>query len=336
MSRVALIIFFNHPHEENIPVLEKIYGERFSDIYYLAPCYRGKRANAIPVYAHSHHFHHYFPQSLPKFFDAKYDHYLFISDDLILNPLINEKNYAEILHLDRNSCFFPRFQRLERRLEWNWTHARQAMCFNRRGDRFSLVHELPDCNEANRRFNRLGFGDWTPAMWSVFFCTGSRQAGGLKFGFRYSRPMLLKHPGPAWSHHRYLSFLWKVLGVRKMNVDYPLIGGFSDMFCVNVDTIKAFCHFCGIFACASLFTEVAVPTSLALCAKKIVRAKDIGMEIVLFWGELSSPVLDYKLKEKYKQDIQLLFDQFPEKLLFVHPIKLSEFATGRLRCIGSE
>ncbi|MBN8650204.1 MAG: hypothetical protein J0L67_02190 [Cytophagales bacterium] len=93
MSKVALIIIFNHKFEKNLPALKNIYQERFEDIYFVIPFYAGSETNVIPVYDHSYYFQGYIAQAL-KFISHKFDHYLFIADDLFLNPAINQSNYS--------------------------------------------------------------------------------------------------------------------------------------------------------------------------------------------------------------------------------------------------
>ena len=58
-QKVALIIIYNHQYNKNIDVLERIYKDRFHDIYHLVPFYRGDRKNVIPVYESSHYFQGY-------------------------------------------------------------------------------------------------------------------------------------------------------------------------------------------------------------------------------------------------------------------------------------
>lgn len=86
-SRVALVLIYNHQYNENIEKLEAIYGPRFDQIYHLVPFYEGDRPNVIPVYEKSHYFQGYIAQAFSSFFSAHYDHYLFVADDLLLNPL---------------------------------------------------------------------------------------------------------------------------------------------------------------------------------------------------------------------------------------------------------
>ncbi|MBR1398176.1 MAG: hypothetical protein IJ563_11690, partial [Selenomonadaceae bacterium] len=43
MSRnICLIILFNHKYVQNVKILDKIYSNRFSSIYYVMPFYNGE------------------------------------------------------------------------------------------------------------------------------------------------------------------------------------------------------------------------------------------------------------------------------------------------------
>src|SRR4030042_4685799 len=103
MDKVALIIIYNHQYNKNIEILEKIYKDRFCNIYHLVPFYNGEKSNVIPVYENSHYFQGYIAQGFKIFYKKDYAHYIFIADDLILNPVINEKNYAIHFKLKKNS-----------------------------------------------------------------------------------------------------------------------------------------------------------------------------------------------------------------------------------------
>src|SRR5690348_16209399 len=113
MSKVALIIIYNHQYNKNIEIVERIYKNKFSNIYHLVPFYRGEKSNVIAVYQSSYYFHGYVSQGLKSFFKKEYSHYFFIADDMILNPMINEDNYREYLHLSDHSCFIPRLSTID-------------------------------------------------------------------------------------------------------------------------------------------------------------------------------------------------------------------------------
>ncbi len=56
MSKIALVIIYNHQYNKNIDILERIYKGRFSHIYHLIPFYQGDKENVIPVYDASLYF----------------------------------------------------------------------------------------------------------------------------------------------------------------------------------------------------------------------------------------------------------------------------------------
>ena len=85
-TKVCLVIEFNHRFDKNLPLLRKIYGERFSEIRFLMPFYDGADADVIPVYESSWQFQGYLIQAYEKLKDIPCTHYLFIGDDLIINP----------------------------------------------------------------------------------------------------------------------------------------------------------------------------------------------------------------------------------------------------------
>jgi hypothetical protein len=104
MSNVALVVIYNHQYNKNISIIEKIYRERFSNIFHLVPFYEGTQNNVIAVYENSFYFQGYVAQATKKLIGS-YEHYFFIADDLILNPEINQINYKEKLKLDTKSSF---------------------------------------------------------------------------------------------------------------------------------------------------------------------------------------------------------------------------------------
>ena len=118
MHKVALIIIYNHAHNENIEIIERIYKDRFSNIYHLVPFYKGGKTNVIPVYESSFHFQGYVNQGFKSFFREDYTHYLFAADDLILNPGINESNYTGHFKLNSKTCFLPGFITLHETKVW--------------------------------------------------------------------------------------------------------------------------------------------------------------------------------------------------------------------------
>ncbi|MBQ4494506.1 MAG: hypothetical protein II968_01940 [Selenomonadaceae bacterium] len=92
--KVCLVIIFNHRYDKNLPLLRKIYGKRFSEIRFLMPFYDGSDADVIPVYESSYQFQGFLIQAYEKLKNIPCTHYLFVADDLILHPDLNETNFA--------------------------------------------------------------------------------------------------------------------------------------------------------------------------------------------------------------------------------------------------
>ena len=154
MNKVALIIIYNHQYNKNIEVLEKIYKNRFSDIYHLVPFYKGEKLNVIPVYESSYYFQGYVAQGFTCFFKEEYKHYFFIADDLLLNPTINDNNYSEYFNLNLNTCFIPGFISLDECVWWPQLHHAFEWDINFPG--VEAKNQLPKYEVALQAFKKHG------------------------------------------------------------------------------------------------------------------------------------------------------------------------------------
>jgi hypothetical protein len=108
-------------------------------------------------------------------------------------------------------------------------------------------------------------------------------------------------------------------------LQYPLIAStYSDLFIVSGDALKKFSHYCGVFAAARLFVEIALPTALALSAKKLNTSSDIPFHC----SELGGGGYSDDIKQVINScnfDIAELLKKFPENELYIHPVKLSKW-----------
>ncbi len=71
-----------------------------------------EKQNIIPVYDDSWYFQGYVAQGFQHYYQEDAPHYIFIADDLMLNPLINENNYTEHFNLTENSGFINALRHL--------------------------------------------------------------------------------------------------------------------------------------------------------------------------------------------------------------------------------
>lgn len=305
MNRVALIIIYNHQYNNNIPVLEKIYNNRFTNIYHLVPFYTGDIPNVISVYENSFYFQGYVSQGLDSFFNDKYDHYFFVADDLLLNPEINENNYTSYFKLKASTCFIPEFVNLhETNLSKRWEGVVEAFNFKLEVRGVETKNFLPDYDTALALFNKFGLS-----------------ISPLDFRQIWDAPKSLKD----WftmPPKNVLRYLKNIILKQKHHLRYPLVSAYSDIFIISADTIKLFSYYCGITAVSKLFVEVALPTSLVLSAKEIVIEKDLDLKGFPLWTPK-----DYSILDKYNNNLKDLLNNFPADLLYLHPIKLSKWKT---------
>ncbi len=313
-GKAALIIIFNEgKHAGNIPVLEEMYGGRFSHIYHLVPGFASSvheaGPNVISVDGVHGYFQGYIAQGLRHYFREEYTHYLFIQDDLVLNPDINEDNFRDYLKLDREDAAFL-LNLHSMHWQMDWPHAPGAYAFPGR------VEPLPVYEEALEKFSTHGLDIKPLSLWLLLF-HGHRIRPADSFLKKLVSPLRWLNVVrrrlqrfPAWPGD-------------KRKLAYPLVSGFSDMVAVPAANIGEFCRYCKAFAESGLFVEIGLPTALALSCKKIKEQKDIPMQGRLFWDEEDKRRLG--LKHGWKLDS--LFSDHWDNRLFIHPVKLSQWNT---------
>ena len=306
MNKVVLIIIYNHQYNKNIEVLERIYKDRFSNIYHLVPFYNGEKQNVIAVYESSYYFQGYVSQGLKSYFKEEYTHYFFIADDLILNPNINESNYTELLKLGSNSCFIPGLITLHETGKW-WARVGDAYRWNINVNGVEAKNQLPDYDKALEIFHKFGL-----------------TIKPLRFNQIWKTPKSIYDIANKVVRDQYYPFrlIICILLNKSYSLSYPLVGAYSDIFIISSDAIKQLCHYCGVFAATKLFVEVALPTALVLTAKEIITEKDLVLRGKALWTKEQLKELD-----RYGASLKNLIAEFPGNYLYLHPVKLSKWNT---------
>ncbi len=314
MGKVALIIIYNHRYDKNIEVLEDIYGERFSNIYHLVPFYSGERRNVIPVYENSHYFQGYVAQGCKSFYNSDFDHYFFVADDLILNPIVNESNYRELLKLCDKTCFLPGFIVLHEREKW-WVGVGEAFKYRLKVSGVEAEDQLPDYETASRLFNRFGL-EVRPLKCNQIL----RNPVSHPVLFFYDLGQIIARRIITGQKVDVVGFINSMMK-NQFALSYPMVGSYSDIFVISAESIKLFCHYCGIFAATDLFVEVALPTSMVLSASEIITEEGLELKGKALWTKE-----DYNLLNKYNNNLTKLLEEFPQEYLYLHPIKLSKWS----------
>lgn len=331
-SSVALIIVFNHKFDGNITVLEKIYQQRFSNIYFLIPFYNGDKSNVISVYENSYYFQGYFVQGFKQYFQEHFLHYFFVADDIVLNPEINENNYQQHFNLTASKSFIPEFYSLDNIKDdhllycspatikdgiakfknsnvkkWNWCRVLEAYRFNPLKNGVESAQELPDYEEATELLKRHGVNINQLSYVDVF--------GGPKVPYTFK---IIKDNINYLLGHELLKLKYKL--------KYPLAGSYSDIVIVSHQSIKKFIHYCGVFTATELFVELAVPTALLFSSSEVVTESATRKQGQVFWPHSKKRKQLYENEMmKYDYNLDKLIAGFPEEKLYIHPIKLSKW-----------
>ena len=314
------MVIYNHKYPQNVPIINHIYGDRFSQIYHLMPFYQrpgdGKgdgdkkeEQNIIPVYDNSIYFQGYVAQGFHHYYQEDAPHYIFIADDLMLDPLINENNYADYFNLSENSGFLETLYPLDKLFtSIDWGTSVLGYEFNKDIPGLEEMRELPSTAEANKKFQELGLSevDFNPKVDGII--------PGIKLSFLHvsSRKSL-----------KYLIIqIVKIKNkIKPYQPSYPLVRGSADIFIVPGSTIHKFCYYCGIFAAANLFVEIAIPTTMALVSDEIILEKDIANKI----GLNHNPSELDRILAQHGNDPEKLFNNWQSEYLYIHPIKLSSW-----------
>lgn len=307
MVKACLIIVFNHRYDKNIPVLEKMYAGRFSSIYFLVPFYDGRQSNVIPVYESSHYFQSFFAQGYHRFFKEEFTHYIFLGDDCILNPSINEHNVLEQTGLPEGSDFIPGLIEFHTIKGQPWWHAYKGIEFftNRKGA--EIRNELPSREEAAGRFRKHGLDVQPVTKENIFGTKAPAHQGWLKY--------------EAFKQFHW-NFKWKSYKKSgKLELPYPIAGSYSDVLIITKESLYDFCRYCGIMAAAGLFVEIAIPTSLLLSSKSIRQEKDLKLKGLALWSTEDIQAVE----KQYNKSLTSLTAGFPDNQLFYHPVKLSKW-----------
>lgn len=315
MSNVALILLFNHRYDKNIPILDEIYKNRFSNIYYLVPFYDGDQENVIPVYGKSIFFESYIADGYRSFYKKEYRHYLIVADDMMIHPAINENNYMEYFSVKDGESFIPHMMPLQD-IKEKWLGTLSSMFYLKKQKYTESEQELPPYKIAVEKLKAQGV--------EVVPLTRRQIFGKHHYMFKYlaDKAFLLARIGTR------IRYPFK----NKYSLPYPMVGSYSDIALIAADDIKKFCHYCGVFGATYLFAEVAVPTALALAAnKKIITEKVSRRKGRSFWHG-PNVWCDYKTEgydwtdiDKKFKNLDDMFNQFPDEWIYIHPVKLSKW-----------
>lgn len=308
--KICLVIVYNHNYEKNIPVLNRIYAGRFSHIFHVMPFYQGSDPHVIGVYENSFQFSGYIAQAyvrLPK--DCA--QYVFVADDMVLNPTFDETNIVNRLNLLSDTCITTGVRVVtDQDFLFSSLIRPSIIALNYTCNACEWRRFMLDSDAAWELFEKQGFSRVTGVSRRLyeFFSAGQRLMRKTYFHTKWIPPF---------------GFLTRFARFFASNEKlYPLATGYSDFLIIPQGQLSNFSHMCGVLAAARVFVEVAIPTALVLSSNRIRLVEQTGYKC-------ETGVADYSVRQKLEQESQLDYGQFSSKFpadyLFIHPIKLSKW-----------
>lgn len=305
--KVALMIIYNHRYDKNIEKIEALLKGKFSNIYHIIPFYDGTKENVITIYESSFFFSGYIAQAYEKIKNQNFTHFIFTADDIIINPIINENNFLEIIGLKDNESFIPKFIEFGVKTKEIWHRIGDAIKYNpynvSSGAEIKTI--LPSYTIAKEYFRKYDLNK----SFSIPFIKALRNLismHSIYHSYIYTlMPALIKLIKHPFSEYK---------------LNYPLVGSYSDFFITTADVMPKFSQYCGAFAATNLFVEIAIPTALVLAATNIKTEKDTILKGKAFWNnEIEQQC------QKYHYRLEELLNNFPKEQIYHHPVKLSKW-----------
>lgn len=320
--KVALVILYNHNFEKNIPVIRRIYGQRFSTIIQLMPFYYGKEEDVISVYGNSFHFHTYIAQAKKQLLQTDCDDFLIIGDDVLLNPAINEYNVHEQLEIRPGAFYIDKINDIASGEFYRPVMEAGRFTTMPQGLDASANRVLPTYEEAEAQLRSRGMLSDTV--------------------LRKSKPYLPLFKKPFIKN---LYFNAKILKARYWHIknslkvrlhpkkmQYPCVFAYSDLINIPREQMEGWCRHLEIFATWRMFVELAIPTAMALIPDAdICYASNCRLKTGNVWFPQDPIHRDTvekaiaKAIAESENDIEKLTNVFPAEYMYLHPVKLSRF-----------
>lgn len=320
------MIIYNHHYPQNIERLTQLYGPRFSNIFHLIPFYMGNIRNVIPIYENSLQFQGYIAQGFSIYSKVECEHFIFMADDLLLNPKVDENSYQEFFGLDSSSDFFPEFLPLHE-MKTFWWRMGEALRWEIETHGIEISSLLPTPDQAMEIFGKMGWKTNLSSTKSILEPWRLKPLDSIYRPWRLRRFLsdIGRWTGANIMIHRRRTNLRLELKHQGRGLDrlsYPLVGGYSDLVVISRENLKKFAYYCGMFAAGRLHVELAIPTALVLSSKKVITEKNLLRSGRAYWGDEVNEL------DIYGASLDNLLANFPDDKLYIHPIKLSQWLRG--------
>lgn len=310
-TKTCLVVFYNHHFPENIGRINALYESRFDEVVHLLPFLEEETSDTVSVARSSHSFSGFFHDARSVLRSSACERFLFIADDLLLNPKVNSHSLDDCFGLSgAEDAFVATLKSFDTQTSF-WRHASSALSFHLLTQARDLRHALPSRPEAFALLERHNVASHSVKLRALYPSKLALIYALVTHLFRKLDGLLRRGLGVLGKDD------WRVkLGLE---LEYPLAHGYSDIFLVPKSNFEKFAHYCGVFAAGGLFSEIAVPTAIALSCDTVLTEDSAPLRGGAIWGNSRNEL------QKNNRSLSRLMVDFPRDLLYIHPIKLSEW-----------
>lgn len=315
---VCLCVVFNHPYTRNLPLLRRMYEGRFRTIRFLMPLQLCDDADVITVYRGSFSHNAYAVDAWPQLRELPCSHYLFVHDDVLLHPALDENNLLDTLEIETpREGYMPHLQRVPQDIGewghfagplWRLLHPRNFLSGTGVDSLSTVLAQLPPADAALKKLAPYGAKRETVVRRTE---QSDQNPRGLK-NFAFFGDRTVQQNDAFRRAYLEMLFAGDGEGESELVVPYPLLvsGPTADFCVVPKAGMPQYVHVSGVLAAAGLFVEVAAPTALALACDRVRSGRDTALRFIWELASVDAREVLHQMRED------------PD-LVAAHPVKLS-------------
>lgn len=301
---VVLCVIFNHPYPRNIPLIKKMYSNKFRQIIFIQPIESSDRDDVVVSYRGSYNFQGMMVDVLPRLEEMSAEYVVFMQDDCLLNPFFDERNILKELKVEEDVPFHPYFAPLTGSIEtWAWT--------------LTTVWKVVYSGNALTGTGVENYRRYLPDAVTAREHLSSRY--GMKFSPISNVELVTRRFGALAdpeSDQRLTSTLieglFKTAPGGEIALEFPWLYGVSDFTVMSMPSLRKISLFLGVTAATNIFVEVAIPTALAVLHEKVSTTAMTGWHMNYVWDTAREAV-----------SVEGALSSFANRCAMLHPVKLS-------------
>ena len=310
-------LMFNHAFPDRLPFYRRVYGDRFSNLRFIQPLQRVPEPDVITVYRGCYTFPAYITDACARLLEIDCTHYVFMHDDVILSPALDERNLLEVLDIaSADEGFLPAFGSSEADVGswgwwpgvlWRWFYPRNILSGTGVDNVEASLAALPPREVAAEKMRRHGV-EHPPRL------RLSEQTLGM-WGDPQHFPVQRREDVTTFNRILLDGLYAQVPDGSAIEPPYPIAitGYYSDFTVIPKSALAEVAHIAGVLSAAGVVHEMVLGTAMLLAIDKIRTAFDVGVEF-----EWQNAPLDPDL-------VLERMARFPS-LIASHPMKLSRIA----------